>query len=209
MDGGQVIARDLPEHLFRGIEAGTIRYTYRGASMMKNPVDLAILTRLIWDAQPRTIVEVGSHAGGSALWLLDQVRLYSADAVVWSVDLNPPRFSKEGITFVQGDGRNLDAVFNPDIEFTRPLMVIDDADHYPQTTAAVLDFFARRSLPGEYVVVEDGDAEHYYPGAYDGGPLVAIREFLGRRGGCFEVDRGYADMFGITFNPDGYIRRVA
>ena len=46
---------------------------------------------------------------------------------------------------------------------------------------------------------------------YDGGPLRAIRDFLARSGGRFEVDRSLCDYFGhnVTWNVDGYLRRVS
>ncbi len=200
---------ELPDKLFRSIEAGTLAYQYRGVSCVKNPIDLAIMSRLLWEARPRTVIEVGSFAGGSALWIYDQMKSYGTDCGVRSVDVSPPGWSHAGIHFIRGNGRDLGATFSSDFMSTcpRPLMVIEDADHKPETTGAVLDFFDRWSRPGEYIVVEDGDAEDYYPGEYGGGPLAAIRGFLARRGDDYEVDRKFSDMFGLTFSPDGYIRR--
>ncbi len=203
----------LPLALFRAIEAGTAHYAYRGIGCVKNPVDLAIMTRLLWETQPRSIIEVGSGEGGSALWMRDQVVTFACGSPcdVYSVDTSPPRCpaASEGLHFYRGDGRDLGAVFDDDFmrALPHPLLVVDDADHQPETTAGVLAFFDRWSRPGEYVVVEDGDCEKYY-GGYNGGPLKAVRAFLGRRGGDYEIDRSLCDMFGLTFNPDGYIRRV-
>ena len=202
---------DISDSLFRAIEAGTLGHQYCGVSCIKNPIDLMILGRLLWDVKPRTIIEVGSWAGGSALWMRDQMRSYGVDCVVRSVDVKVPSLrDQENLHFYLGDGRDLGATFSDEFmgQCPHPLFVIDDADHQPETTVAVLDFFDRHSRPGEYVVVEDGDADKYYPGTYRGGPLAGVRSFLERRGGDYEIDRRYCDMFGWTGSPDGYIRRV-
>jgi cephalosporin hydroxylase len=55
---------------------GTMNYQYRGIPCLKSPIDLAIYLRLIWDAKPRTIFEIGSKAGGSALFFRADPRSY-------------------------------------------------------------------------------------------------------------------------------------
>lgn len=201
----------IPDHLFKSIEAGTLAYRYRGIRCVKNPIDLAIMSRLLWDVKPRTIIEVGTMDGGSALWMYDQMKSYGVPCSVHSVDLSPPVMvlQNDGVYFRRGDARDLGATFSWDFMSgcQRPLMMVEDADHRAATTAAVLEFFDCWSRPGEYVVVEDGDAEDYYPGAFGGGPRVAIESFLKARSSDYEVDRRYCDMFGLTFFPEGYIRR--
>lgn len=203
----------LPDSIFRAIEAGTLDYRYRGARCLKNPIDMAILMRLLWDVKPRTIIEVGSFEGGSALWMRDLMRSYGVACEVHSVDPNPVQtaWPLDSLFFHRGSGRDLSATFSNQFmsELPHPLFMIEDADHFPETTAAVLAFFDRWSRPGEYIVVEDTEAEKFYPGHYRGGPAAAIKEFFkpsSRR--AYEVDSRYCEMFGLTFNPGGYIRRV-
>lgn len=202
---------DLPEPLFRAFEAGTGAYTYRGVPCVKNPIDMAIVAKLLWDVKPKTIIEVGSGEGGSAIWMRDLMSTYGVPCRLHSVDINPPRISSDGIYFHYGNGLRLEVVLSDEFmrNIPRPLLMIDDADHFPETTASVLHFFDGWSRQGEYIVVEDGHAEKYYPGCYRGGPLVAIQKFLDKRHACFEIDRRYCDMFGaaLSGNPDGYIRR--
>src|SRR5262245_7785453 len=54
---------------------GALAVTYKGLMNLKNPFDLALYTRLIWELQPRTIFEFGSLQGGSGLWLADQMSI--------------------------------------------------------------------------------------------------------------------------------------
>lgn len=202
----------IPPALRDTIQRGTLAGSYRGVPMWKNPLDLALYQRLIWETKPRTIIEVGTNAGGSALWFADLLGVYGYDSVVLSIDVNPP--AKKAIPdggspmiFIGGNGRNLDAALDC---YEHPILLVEDADHLPETTAAVLAWWHRNSLPGEYVVVEDGNVDGLYPGRHRGGPLLAIREFLARHPDEYEVDRGYTDFYGrnATFSPEGYIKRL-
>jgi cephalosporin hydroxylase len=46
---------------------------------------------------------------------------------------------------------------------------------------------------------------------YDGGPHRALHEFITQRDKDYQIDRARCDRFGhnVTWNVDGYIRRVA
>ncbi|MFP4076345.1 MAG: hypothetical protein ACLFTD_07650 [Halochromatium sp.] len=57
----------FPPPFLTGYQAGTLRYTYRGLAGLKNPIDLALYAKAIWDLKPRTLIELGSKDGGSAL----------------------------------------------------------------------------------------------------------------------------------------------
>jgi cephalosporin hydroxylase len=39
----------FPPEFLRAFQAGTLGYTYKGIPCLKNPIDLAIYTKLIWD----------------------------------------------------------------------------------------------------------------------------------------------------------------
>lgn len=209
---------DIPPVLRDTIQRGTLASSYRGVPMWKSPLDLALYQRLIWETKPRTIIEVGTNAGGSALWFADLIGNYDRhNGTVVTIDINPlaegtlPRGGAP-VVVMTGSGRELDQVFKGDYRYLieHPVLLIEDADHLPETTAAVLAWWHRNSLPGEYAVVEDGNVEALYPGRHRGGPLLAIREFLARHPDEYEVDRGYTDFYGrnATFSPEGYIRRV-
>jgi len=77
---------DLPYDLLMRIQEGAMAYQYQGRPLLKNPFDLAIYPLLLDRLRPRSLIEIGSHRGGSALWFADQV----ADLRVWSIDLEPP-----------------------------------------------------------------------------------------------------------------------
>ena len=205
---------DIDYDLLMKIQLGAMAYTYRGVPLLKNPFDLAIYPMLLERERPRTLIEIGSYMGGSALWFADQAALLGLGLKVLSIDLEVPATAHgPSVEFLRGDARELGEVLPPSTMSTlaRPLMVVEDSSHFSGTTAAVLEFFDAWLRPGEYIVVEDGIlSDMRVPDLYDGGPLRAIEEFLAKRAGRYEVDRGLCDYFGrnVTWNVDGYLRRL-
>src|SRR5258708_32395198 len=80
----------IPYDLLMKIQQGTMTYRYRGIPMQKNPFDLALYPLLMERVRPRTLIEIGSFAGGSALWFADQGRQLGLDLRVYSVALQEP-----------------------------------------------------------------------------------------------------------------------
>jgi cephalosporin hydroxylase len=204
----------IPYDLLMAIQQGTMAYRYKGRPLLKNPFDLALYPLLLADARPRTLIEIGSFQGGSALWFADQAAGLGWDLEVHSVDVAPPSgIERPHVHFHPGDGRRLGDVFDrPALAaLPRPWLVIDDADHQYETTLAVLRFFDPLMAPGEYIVIEDGIlTDMRVADAYGGGPARAIHDFLADARGRFEIDRSYCDYFGhnVTWNVDGYLRRL-
>lgn len=201
---------DLPYDLLMRIQEGAMAYTYRGRPLLKNPFDLAIYPLLLERLRPRTLIEIGSHRGGSALWFADQ----REDLGVWSIDVEPPVDAVHPrVTFLRGDAMDLGATLSPGFleRLERPLLVVEDSSHQAAAVTSVLEFFDPWLRPGEYIVVEDGILEAMrVPQLYGGGPLHAIRAFLARAGRRYEIDRSLCDYFGrnVTWNVDGYLRRT-
>lgn len=206
----------IPYELLMSIQTGTMAYQYKGVPTLKNPFDLALYTMLLWSARPRTIIEIGSHAGGSALWFADQLTAFAIDGHVFSADLiRVGAVSDPRLTFLEGDARRPAELFPADLvrRLARPLLVIEDLDHAYGTSKAVLDHFAPLMSIGEYMVVEDGILSAMrVTDDYGGGPARAIAEFLEEpREERWEIDTGYCDYFGqnVTWNVNGYLKRVA
>jgi cephalosporin hydroxylase len=200
--------------LLMGIQQGTMAYRYRGIPLLKNPFDLALYPLLLDLARPRTLIEIGSYQGGSALWFSDQGRALGLELAVVSVDREVPQnVAAPNITFIEGDADALRDALSPTFmaSLARPLLVVEDSSHLAGTTAAVLDFFDAWLKSGEYIVIEDGILTDMRVAAqYDGGPLRAIEAFLQRKPGRYAIDRDFCDYFGrnVTWNVNGYLRRL-
>lgn len=211
---GSRSSTDLKKPLLDTIHRGTMSYLYKGVPTVKSPFDLALYSMLLWEVRPRTIIEIGSYVGGSALWLADQVRTFGLQTHIHSVDLNPVSDRADpAVTFRRGDAnelsRDLSASFMQSLP--RPLLVIEDSSHAKSTTLAVLEFFHQYLLPGEYIIIEDGNVNELgLADQYDGGPCAAIDIFLNKYDD-YEIDTRYCDWFGnnVTYAVNGFIRRRA
>jgi cephalosporin hydroxylase len=118
------------------------------------------------------------------------------------------------VTFHQGDANNLEATLSAhDIKaMPRPLLVIEDSKHRPETTIAVLDHFAPLMAVGEYIVIEDACVVGLGWGErYKGGPGVAIESFLAQNSESWVIDTEYCDFYGlnVTWNMNGYLKKIA
>jgi len=184
----------IPYDLLMSIQGGTMAWRHRGLPTLKNPFDLALYPLLLAEIRPRTLIEIGSHAGGSALWFADTAAALGVELAVHSVDLViPSGVADPRVTFHAGDGRDLGATLSADLlaSLPKPWLVVEDADHQYQTTMATLRFFDPWVGPGDYVVVEDGILSDMRVAAdYGGGPALAAADFLAHEGhGRYEVDR--------------------
>jgi cephalosporin hydroxylase len=188
-------------------------FRYKDVPCLKNPTDLAIYLRLIWDAMPQSIIEIGSKYGGSALFFADVCKNYSLKTNIFSIDLYPPdNITIENIKFIQGDANDLNSIF---LKFNlykaaRPWLVIEDSAHTYELCLKTLDFFSSNLSSGEYLVIEDGILDELgLSEKYNGGPNRAIKEYLENFPDIYEIAEEYCDMFGtnLTYNPNGYLKR--
>ena len=205
----------LPIDALNALQKAILAYRYRGVPMPKCPFDLTLYSMLLNEQRPRTIIEIGTHRGGSALWLADQVRCLGLRAHIYSYDVNPiSKISDPAITFCKADARRLAESLPTAVisSLPRPLLVIEDADHQRATTLATLRYFAPLMHEGEYVVIEDGIITSLgLAAAFDGGPAEAIREFLEQDGAAWTIDTRYCDYYGynVTWNTNGYLKKIA
>ncbi|MFV0513512.1 MAG: CmcI family methyltransferase [Jhaorihella sp.] len=190
-------------------------YTYKGVRCLKSPIDLAIYMRLIWDLKPRTLIEIGSHSGGSALFFADLLEMFGCDeTAVISIDLTVPEGIKDSrIRFLEGSVFALGTALEPVglTDLPHPWFVTGDSAHSYDGCLSALGFFAKHMQAGDILAIEDGVLDDLGLGPeYQGGPNRAIADFLTARPGVFEIETGLCDMFGMnaTYNPNGYLRKL-
>jgi cephalosporin hydroxylase len=167
--------------------------------LSKFPEDLRTYEHLLWKDAPDTVIEIGTHAGGSALWFRDRLRTLThyrritREPSVITVDVRQG-FAREHlgradpdwpttITLVEADVRAPDtpervgALVSADAR----CFVIEDSAHEYDTTFAALDGFARFVPPGGYFIVEDGCVDVEELRARDDWPrgvLPALHDWL-------------------------------
>lgn len=64
--------------LFRAKAQQVFSDTYAGVPMMKFPEDLRVYEHILWSRRVDTVIELGTHSGGSALWFRDRMRTFAA-----------------------------------------------------------------------------------------------------------------------------------
>jgi cephalosporin hydroxylase len=180
-----------------------------GAQTLKNPLDLWVYQEIMAETRPELVVETGTYRGGSAFFLASVCDLLGVGDVV-SIDIEPTRGDYPAhprITYLDGRSSTDPAVV-ADVrgraEGKRTLVILD-SDHSQRHVEAELAAYAPLVPVGGYVIVEDSNIGRIRKDLLPG-PLEAIEAFLARTDE-FEIDRG-REKFLITFNPNGYLRRV-
>jgi cephalosporin hydroxylase/predicted SAM-dependent methyltransferase len=189
-------------------------YTYRGVSLPKNPFDLGLYPLLMSKLKPRTILEIGSNAGGSALWMGDLCDAMGLDCHIHSLDIVKVKDVKhKRVTFYEGDGRNLGPTWTEKLlaKLPRPWLVIEDADHSYETSSSALAFFDPLLTADDVLVIEDGiisDLSQLPEGT--SGPHKALRQFLGKHFIEWEIIADYCDFYGYnyTWASNGFLRKT-
>jgi cephalosporin hydroxylase/SAM-dependent methyltransferase len=204
----------IPYELMMSIQNATHNYSYRGVPMIKNPFDFALYPLLIWNVKPRTIIEIGSKSGGSALWFGDLLDNFGIDGRVYSLDIvKITQVSHPRVTFLEGDGEALNEMFSAEFlnSLPRPFLVIEDAAHTYEISKAVLDFFHPYLENGEYIVIEDGIISDIVKDpSYSSGPHQALKAFLAEHKGEYEIDGDYCDFFSYnaTWGTNGFLKKI-
>jgi cephalosporin hydroxylase len=207
---------EVPQSFLLRMQQALHAYTYRGVQLVKDPFDLALYPLLLWRLAPGTIVEIGSKAGGSALYFGDLLTNFDIAGHVHSYDVFPVKDVEHArVTFHRGDGQRLEETIDPETlaGWARPLLVVEDADHSYETSIAVLRFFDRYLEPGDWIVIEDGNLSDLYPTLFPGatsGPHRALREFFGECEGRYRIATELCDFFAYnaTANSNGFLERI-
>ncbi|MDO8648187.1 MAG: CmcI family methyltransferase [Candidatus Peregrinibacteria bacterium] len=179
-----------------------------GVRTFKCPLDLWVYQEILTEKRPDIIIETGTAAGGSALFLASTCDALGSGRVI-TIDIERGEFPKHPrITYLTGSStdRSTPDQLLPLIE-GKTVMVILDSDHRAPHVLEELHLYSPLVTAGQYLIVEDTNVngnpvlEHFGPG-----PQEALEEFLvGNEN--FTVDRN-REKFLMTFNPGGYILRM-
>jgi cephalosporin hydroxylase len=190
--------------------ADTINLSWFGYRVLKCPMDLWIYQELLVRTRPDVVIETGTFAGGSALYLagiLDQIG--SGRIVTIDIRAEPDRPVHPRIEYVLGSSIEPDIVTRVRESVAgRRTMVILDSDHAEPHVHAEMVAYSPLVHVGGYLIVEDTNVNGHpaWPG-FGPGPMEAVDRFLAERQD-FEVD-SRCERFLMTLNPRGYLRRIA
>ncbi len=190
---------------------------FQGVEVIKNPLDLWMAQQVIYELQPKYIVETGTFKGGSALYWahtlrgmsLDDSRVLTVDIENLAADARTNPLWDEYVQFYLGSSTDERIVAEIAEQIRgKTTIVFLDSDHRAHHVKRELEMYAPLVSPGSYIVVEDThiDALGTQP-AIEAGPMAAIEEFLASDAGKdFERDLS-REAFVLTFNPGGWLKR--
>ena len=183
-----------------------------GITVVKHPIDLHQYQEILCDTQPDLVIETGTFAGGSALFLAHMLDLLQHGRVL-SIDIATDRPLPEHprIDYLLGMSSTDPAVLSHVAKHAdeKRCMVILDSAHNADHVYAELDAYSKFVAKGCYLIVEDSNVDGYFLGAGDingEGPAEAIKRWQPTNKG-FVADKTREAM-GFTQNPGGYLRRV-
>ena len=192
-------------------EVGQHRLWFLGVLLQKCPLDLWIYQELIYRTRPDLIIETGTFHGGSALYLASICELTGVGRVL-TIDIKEPphKLVHKRLGFVPGS--SVDPIIVDHVQDQiRPgekVMVILDSDHSKAHVLKELELYSPFVTYGNYLIVEDTNINgHPVRSSYGPGPMEALEEWF-RKQHKFAIDKR-CEKFGITCNPNGYLRRMS
>ena len=204
---------------------GKYKNRWRGHVLMKDALSLHTYSVLMERQRTRTIFDLGTAGGGSAVWFATQARAMGLDGcTVVTIDIVDQRTAatKEdmtslgNITFLQldlCDAANLRKALDG---LPHPWMISEDCHVDAEIVMTALD---DSMLPGDYIVYEDThpctpdqswmDAEdmaNYKHGSFAPAKLARMYAAMGKRAASYMVDAAIQDMYG--YNGTTFINSV-
>lgn len=189
--------------------------TYKSHKILKNPMDLWIYQEIIYEMRPQLVVECGTAHGGSALWFADQLKLAEvSNSKVITIDIELPKFFPDRPVDPAIIYLNTSSVAPDTVDLVhrmaagkRTLVVLDSA-HIKDHVVAELDAYSDLTPVGGWLIVEDTNV-HGNPvlPTHAEGPMEALKEWLPKHSE-FLIDES-KHKFLLTFNPNGYLKRVS
>jgi cephalosporin hydroxylase len=181
-----------------------------GVPVLKCPLDLWLYQEIFFKVKPDWVIETGTAAGGSALYIASLFDLLNKGKVV-SIDIEsrPDKPVHPRITYLTGSSTSTEIVdkVKAMIGGAGTVLVILDSDHSENHVAEELKIYQQIVTPHSYLVVEDSNINGHPVAPKNGpGPMEAITKFL-QGNQNFEVDKS-KEKFLMSFNPKGYLRRL-
>lgn len=219
---------DVPQKLIHCETIGRYLGRYRGSVILKTTYDMVVYYQLFSDLKPKTILEMGTFTGASALWFADSIKSLGLDTQIYTVDYDPTLVSEsmkrkipDNVKLIEGDLNKIAEVFPPEMlkSLPHPWLVIEDSHNVFSTITSYLnDFIA----VGDYLIIEDteprivnevkiynniDDAETQQAWGTD--KLELVKNFVKSTGKQYMVDTFYTDYYGYNSNWHwhGFLRK--
>jgi cephalosporin hydroxylase len=209
------VEQEFHDLYYRDMEHTWMDTRWRGVNVHKNPMDLWVQQEIIFECKPELIIECGTSRGGSSLFYADMLDMLGAGMVLTFdlLDARDPAAAHPRVTFLERSDTSRSAG-EMAIELAKDAltMVVLDSNHTAEHVAGQLALYAPMVSVGQYLVVEDtnvGQGSRVWPEFDDGkGPAFALDEWYREFGHQFVIDQS-RERLHLTFNPGGYLKRIA
>jgi cephalosporin hydroxylase len=207
--------RDFSYLFYHGTDGRPLFKTlsWLGVPAQRNPLDAWVYQEIITATRPEVIVETGVYNGGGTLFLASLCDLTGGGEVV-GVDVtlhrvDPKVQAHPRVTLIEGSSVAPDIFEQVRLRcLGKRTMVVLDSDHSEAHVYEELKLYSTLVTPGCYLVCEDSNVNgHPAYAAHGPGPYEALERFLAEADG-WAVDR-HCERLLCTFNPNGFLRRVA
>lgn len=184
---------------------------WQGIQVLKCPLDLWIYQEIIFRTKPELIIETGTYKGGAAHFLASMCDLAGTGEIL-TVDIEeyPNRPQHPRITYLHGSSVD-DALLQTIRERSQgkqSILVILDSDHSMAHVRREMELYAPLITKNSYLIVEDTNINGNPVLPESGpGPKEAIDDFL-KSHSEFSIDPAMEKLL-MTFNPGGYLKRIA
>ncbi len=157
---------------------------WKGNPLFKTVHDFSLVSMLIWEVCPGTVIELGSGNRASAIWVADLAHIFGLDCAVYSLDLRRPAISHAGVTFIEGDCEFIGNSFPSSMlkALPHPWIIIEDAH---VNVLGLLNHFSAFMQPGDYFYVEDSRNKKE----------AELETWVRSYSDEFKVDSKYTDFF--------------
>jgi len=186
---------------------------FMGKKIFKCPNDMWIYQEIFWEIKPNLVIETGTFHGGSALYFAKLMDLMDIEGKVITIDVDqmPDLPQHEKIIYIKGSSTDNNVIqqVKEHAHYSNKILAVLDSDHSKEHVLRELEIYHDFVTKDSYIVVEDSNINGHpvHSGWGTGpGPYEAIEEFL-KTHSEFVIDKS-REKFILTFNPNGWLRRV-
>jgi cephalosporin hydroxylase len=213
------------------IELDKYKYGYSfswcGIPIIRLPDDILVFQELVWDMNPKVIVEIGVARGGSVILSSSLLHLLDNGGRVFGLDIDirshnrlaieNHRLSKN-VTLIEGDSTSPQVISYLENQLGQDLIdiLVLDSNHTHEHVYKELNSYSNLIRVGGYIVLPDTVIEYFPKGYYSSNrswdvgnnPMTALVQFLDENPN-FRIDESRSSKAAISESPKGYIVRVS
>ncbi len=183
---------------------------WMGIKIQKCPLDLFIYQEILYEIRPDLIIETGTLNGGSAYYLAHLCDILG-DGKIITIDIekNNNRPHHPRIEYITSSSTDLAVIeyLKTKIAKNTTVLVILDSDHSKDHVLKEMQLYSQFVTKYSYLIVEDANINnHPVFSAHGPGPMEAIEEFV-KINNDFVIDLP-REKFMLTFNPNGYLKKM-